>query len=294
MTQGTESLHRNGWVSVATHLRSALLFLLVIVGLDVTSVAHGAVTIILLSAMKASPVVELLAAGLIPAQVCLATAWATWSAERLHVRLGRLAWQMTWLYLLLLLLQSFDERRQTAMLLCLPMAMTPFLLATWLQSEVLCLFDWRLVKTAGPQPDAPPARIQFHLADALRWITLLCVLLAVMVSFPNPNGDWDGLLYVGMIVFGLFACVPVGLSVSVLLWLALGRHWSDTSLVVVSFLTAVWATIWVTAALRPESQGDTSTAIWFIAVVITGTTLATAIMLRLQGWRLIRTRRVSV
>src|SRR5436190_145023 len=155
-------------------IRAALGFL----WLDSITIGCGIATTVLLLSLWAiaspSPVAALLMAGLISTQVCLATAWDTWTQDWS----GRLFWRLGLLYLLLLFLESFREQRHTMMLWALFLTMGCFVLATWLPSAIFRWFRWRRVK-AGDLPPSP-RRFQFGLADVLRWSTLLCLLLAVM------------------------------------------------------------------------------------------------------------------
>jgi len=276
-----------------------VLRLLDIARLNMTVVVHGILTILLLLVLRAlqnqSEMLALIVAGLISSQVCLATAWATWSAESFLTRFGRLAWNMAWLYLVLLIFATFDERRHTAMLWCLPVTMLPFILSAWLPAALFRWFSWRLVLATAehqPEPTVPPN--QFHLADVGRWVTLLCVVLAVMVWFRDELQGWDGLGYAIMVNFGLFASAPTGLTVSLLLWLSLGERWTAPRGILAGFLAAAWVGVSLAAAYfgldAVENDGDVWPGIWFLTVIVCAVTLATAVALRLWGWRLIRTR----
>lgn len=284
-------------------LRSALLRLLDITGLNVAVAVHGALTVALLVFLKllqsqgAAP--ALLAAGLISSQICLATAWATWSADNFLTRFGRLAWQMAWLYLLLLVVQSFEERRHTAMLWCLPVTMLPYILSAWFSAVLFRWFSWRLVLTSAEcRTQTPTPRNQFHLADVGRWMTLLCMLLAVMVCFRSELQGWDGLGYAVLMYFGLIASAPTGITVSLLLWLSLGERWTTPRTILASLLAAAWSAVSLAAARFASdsisNDGDMWLGTWFLTVVVCAVTLATAIVLRLLGWRLMRTRRARV
>src|SRR5436190_23766024 len=83
-----------------------------------------------------SEVALTVAIGVISTQVCLITAWSTWSHDRIKVRLGQLLWRMEWLYLFLLLIGSLNEERHLMMLWSLALAMGCFVLAAWLPAEV--------------------------------------------------------------------------------------------------------------------------------------------------------------
>jgi hypothetical protein len=263
-------------------------------GLDAITAAHGVLSAVLIATIHIldlqSPTAATIFAGLISTQVCLATAWAAWSAEPFPIRCSRLAWRMTWLYLLLLFIASLAGNRQTAMLWSLAATIGPFILTTWLPSAILRWFALRLVKVAGPQ-QAPP-RLQFHLADVWRWLTLLCVLLAVMATFRKEVTGWDGLGYAIMLYFGVMACAPAGLTVSALLWLALGERWNMPRRIVAGILTTAWIIISALAAFygldSVENDNDVWSGVWGLATVICLVTLLTAAVLRHQGWRLTR------
>src|SRR6187549_2456194 len=98
-----------------------------LIWLDGLFALHGTITIGLVlfcrSLTDPSEVAVTVAIGVISTQVCLITAWSTWSHDRLEVRLGRLLWRMGWLYLFLLLIGSLNERRHLAMLWSLALAM---------------------------------------------------------------------------------------------------------------------------------------------------------------------------
>lgn len=197
-----------------------------LIWLDELFVGHGIVTIGFLLFLRTltdpSQVAALVAVGLISTQVCLITAWSTWSPERLEVRAGRLMWRMGWLYLSLLLLASLNEDRHFMLLWSLPLAMGCFVLATWLPAEVVRWFRWRRIQR-GELPVALP-RFQFRLADVLRWTTLVCMLLAVMSRYRDEaTGYLEDLGYVILIFFGVVASVPTGLVVTLLLWVALDQ-----------------------------------------------------------------------
>lgn len=170
-----------------------------------------------------------------------------------------------------------------------PVTMLPFVLSAWLPAAILRWFSWRLaLKTAEPQTQTPPPRNQFHLADVWRWITLLCLLLAVMVDFRSELEGWDGLGYAVLMYFGLMASAPTGLTVSLLLWLVLGEQWTVARGILAGLLAAAWAAVSLTAAYFASdskmNDGDMWPGIWFLAVVVCAVTLATATALRLTGW----------
>jgi len=304
---------------------SAPVRLLAALGFDPLTVAHGVVTLVALSIGSLLPVnsevIALLAAGVIFAQICLATAWATWSAERWLVRTGRLVWQMAWLYLLLLLVDSFWAPRHTAMLWTLPLAMAPFLAATWLPAWILRWFRWHLARPGTGPSSAndsstanPPARkmdlspLQFRLADAWRWCTLLCALLAVMPLFRNELQGWDALGYAILLHLAWLTSAPAGLVVSLLFWLAMAESSASGGRespgyrallpstiprrIVAALLLSAWCVVSILAAwygLRPlQSDEAVWRIIWLLSTAGCATTLLTAFLLRRHGWRLVR------
>lgn len=273
-----------------------------VLGLDPLTAAHGAALLIVFAvtlvggfSVDAWPM-ALPFLGLIATQVCLATVGATWSTEPLLVRGGRLVWQMLALYLLLLVFDSIWGRRHTVMLWYLPLVMTPFVLASWLPAWVLRWFRWRLANVAEPRQavsqQTTPRRMQFGLADAWRWCTLLCILLAVMVGFRNELDGFDGLGYAILLYLAVLASVPAGLVASLLLWLALGQRWTMPRRIVAGLLVLAWLVVsclaaWYASDTR-EDDGDSWVGVWILADVACVATLVTAQALRRRGWRVVR------
>lgn len=266
-----------------------------LIWLDELFALHGIVTIGLvlfcLSLTDPSEVAVTVAIGVISTQICLTTAWSTWSHDRLEVRLGRLLWRMGWLYLFLLLIGTLNERRHLAMLWSLALAMGCFVLAAWLPAEVLRWFCWRRIQR-GELP-APPPRFQFRLADVLRWTTLVCMLLAVMSRFREEVSGWDGLGYAILVGYGVVTSAPTGLVATLLLWIAMGERWTTARRIVVRLLVSAWLILSAVAVYSglandlPEER-RVWVAIWGLTVIGIIVTLATAGILRFQGWRVVR------
>ena len=265
-----------------------------LIWLDELFVGHGIVTFGFLLFLRTLPdfsrVSALVAIGLISTQVCLITAWSTWSPERLEVRAGRLLWRMGWLYLALLLFAGLNEDRHLMLLWSLPLAIGCFVLATWLPAEVLRWFRWRRIQR-GELP-VPLPRFQFRLADVLRWTTLVCMLLAVMSRYRDEaTGYLEDLGYVILIFFGVVASVPTGLVVTLLLWLAMGQRWTTARTIVAGLLATAGLIHSALAAyfgLDKYADNELWVAIWGLAVVGCSVTLVTAAILCFQGWRVAR------
>lgn len=276
-----------------------MLRVLDVLGLDPLTAAHGVALFVML-ALKAlltnalsveSELAALPFLGLIATQICLATVWATWSTEPLLVRGGRLLWQMLGLYLLLLVIDSIWGRRHTVMLWYLALTMTPFILAAWLPAWVLRWFRWRLANTAEPQ-QAARRRMQFRLADAWRWCTLLCILLAVMVGFRSELTGFDGFGYAIVVYLGWITAAPMGLLVSLLFWLALTQRWTMPRKIVAALMVVAWLVVsclaaWYASDWRSDDN-DIWGAIWILGDVACVATLVTAGLLRRSGWRMAR------
>ncbi|MFN0016782.1 MAG: hypothetical protein ACKVP0_00900 [Pirellulaceae bacterium] len=266
-----------------------------LIWLDELFVGHGIVTIGFLLFLRTltdpSQVAALVAVGLISTQVCLITAWSTWSPERLEVRAGRLLWRMGWLYLALLLLAGLNEDRHLMLLWSLPLAMGCFVLATWLPAEVLRWFRWRRIQR-GELP-VPLPRFQFRLADVLRWTTLVCMLLAVMSRYRDEaTGYLEDLGYVILIFFGVVASVPTGLVVTLLLWLTMGQRWTRARTIVTGLLATAGLIHSALAAYfgldKDAPDNELWAAIWGLSAIGCSVTLVTAAILRFQGWRVAR------
>lgn len=267
-----------------------------LIWLDELFVGHGIVTIGLLLFFRTlahpSPLPALVVFGFVSTQVCLITAWSTWSPERIEVRAGRLLWRMGWLYLALLLLASLNEDRHVMLLWSLPLTMVCFVLAAWLPAEVFRWFGWRRVQ-AGETPPLQP-RFQFRLADVLRWTTLVCMLLAAMSRFREEVIGWGGLGYAILVYLGFVASVPTGLVVIILLWLAIGERWTTARTIVASLLATTGLLLSAVAAyagLASQQSDQGLVGIWILAVIGCSVTLATAGILRFQGWRVVRMSR---
>lgn len=269
-----------------------------LIWLDELFVGHGIVTIGLVlfcrTFTKPSEFAIVMGLSLTSSQVCLITVWSTWSHDRIEVRLGHLLWRMGWLYLVLLLLGTMNEDRHLAALWSLTLSMGCFALTAWLPAEVLRWFGWRRVQL-GVLP-VPPPRFQFRLADVLRWTTLACMLLAVMSRYREEVTGWGGIVYAVLVAFSMMTSAPTGLVISILLWLALGERWSTARTIVAYLLPVAALCLFALAAnFSPIAgwvhDGKTWVAIWGLAVIGSLVTLATAFILRAQGWKVARNSR---
>jgi hypothetical protein len=276
-----------------------MLRVLDVLGLDPLSAGHGAALLLVLALATLLTSAEAidwgLAAlpflGLIITQIGLATVWATWSTEPLLVRTGRLLWQMLALYLLLLVIDSLREQRHTAMLWYLALTMTPLILAAWLPAWVLRWFRWRLENITEPHQTARRP-MQFRLADAWRWCTLLCILLAAMVSFRNELIGWEELGYAILLYLGVVVSVPAGLLVSLVCWLSLAQRWTMPRKIVAVLMVVAWFVVsglaaWYAGDWHFDDR-DVWGGVWILVDVACVATLFTAALLRRSGWRLMR------
>jgi hypothetical protein len=270
-------------------LRAAL----ALIWLDELFAGHAVVTITVLllcgTLIGPSELAAFVAVGLISTQVCLITVWSAWSPEMFVVRAGRLLWRMGWLYLALLLLRGLFEDRHLMALWSLALAMGCFVLAAWLPAEAFRWFGWRRTQ-AGEQPP-PSRRFQFRLADVLRWTTLACMLLAVMSRYREEVAGWAPLIYAVLVYFGIVASAPTGLVVTLLLWLALGKRWTGARTIVATLLASAGFLLSACAAsvgLITSQPDEPLVGIWCLAAIGTTVTLATAGILRAQGWKVAR------
>lgn len=226
--------------------------------------------------------------GLFPTQICLATAWATFSPERAWVRFGRLAWHLLIAYFLVLLFNVIAGPRYLKTLWFTPLMIALFVIPMLMISAVVRWFGWRLVCDAKNPIDLEP-EAKFRLIDAWRWSTQICLLLAVMTSFREDIKGWDDLGYVILFVVAAWECVPAAMIVSLTWWLTMCTTWSKVHAVLVAVLSAAWLLLITLAAVR-NSQEFPYFVVWLMLTVSLATAGLTAMFARREGWRMSRIR----
>jgi hypothetical protein len=269
--------------------------LLVLLGLDPLTAAYFLLALLLWLLLGlfsgGQGIAACILSALIPAQICLSTIWATWSPERLAIRLSNWAWRLTVTYFLILVMGAISgPPRHTADLWFFPMLMAVIAFAAWLSSGIFWLFRWRIVMRETDRTIAP-AQNQFRLSDIWRWMTQICALLAVMTLFKDEVVGWAGLGYVIVAYLILLESVPVGLLVTLVFWLALGEHWTQPKKITASLLLGAWTSLSALTLFFLFAKVETGLGwlwAWGIADICILATVVAAYFLRKRGWVLIR------
>lgn len=158
----------------------------------------GAVTITTLVSLASQPPLRELgyfaAVILVPSQVCLIALWASLSTPPLLARLERAVIWAGGLYFTVLGIGAFEARDAgRAFPAALAVAMGALLLVTSVFGVFLRNHGWRLVQSPEELPaihrDELP--LKFRLLDLLRWMTTLCVFLALgAATVPHYLKDY--------------------------------------------------------------------------------------------------------
>jgi hypothetical protein len=278
-------------VAPPTYEEPSFTRMLRVFGFDLFSALHlfVALSIWLLFGMllKNVTVSSTILGALLPTQVALATVWATWSSDRLPSRLGRLAWQLSIIYFLLLIFSYFLGISHLAGLWILPLLMLPLVLLAWLPAWLFSVFGGRLSNLYPVIHQA--SGNQFRLVDAWRWSTHLCGLLAVMACFKNQIVGYEFFYYIYLGGFVTLVSLPVGILVTTLLWLTLGDKWSSAKSFTALILIVLWTFLPVFSTSWSPLLGNQFWSVtWILNPICGAVTLVTAWLLRWGGWRFTR------
>ena len=84
---------------------------------------------------------------------------------------------------------------------------------------------------------------------------------------------------------------PTGIVVTLLLWLAMGERWTTARTIIAGLLASAALILSAVAAyfrLSSDQSDQGLAGIWILAAIGCIVTLATAGILRFQGWRVVR------
>ncbi|HZL86953.1 MAG TPA: hypothetical protein VFB96_01140 [Pirellulaceae bacterium] len=241
------------------------------------------------------------AALLVPSQVCLIALWATLSTTHAAVRLGRAFLWTGGLYFCILGPASLQPAKLPSVWpQWLALVIGGMIVGTSLSAAVVRRYGWRLVSASSVRdPPAPERRPhQFRLADALAWITMVCVFLALGVMTVSRFAAGESVPFVSdlrmlrsALASGACVALGVGAIATLICWLVLvdskscgwffQKYWR---ILLVLLVVALWLD-------RGGSFGMGPPPFAMVLTLAVGFGLPMAVssqMLRIYGWNLVR------
>lgn len=267
----------------------------------------GAVTIVTLFSLAGQPPLRelayIVALILVPSQLCLIALWATLSTPPLLDRVERAVIWTGSLYFTVLGIGAYEARDAgRAFPASLAVGIGALLLVTSVFGVILRNHGWRLVQSleelAASQDEPMPLR--FHLLDLLRWMTTLCVFLALgAATIPHylkdyilrsPSPPSSEAIFATVCLAGPMGATAAGVFWSIMVVddipVMLRRVARDR----LAWTLLMWCGLISAALLCFESEARTSLiAVAIPALGFGGPMTASCFLLRPLGYRLKRT-----
>ena len=264
----------------------------------------GAVTITTLVSLASQPPLRELgyfaAVILVPSQVCLIALWASLSTPPLLARLERAVIWAGGLYFTVLGIGAFEARDAgRAFPAALAVAMGALLVVTSVFGVFLRNHGWRLVQSPEELPASQHEMpLKFQLLDLLRWMTTLCVFLALgAATIPHYFRYLLGPAKppASEAVFGSVCLIgPMGAIAAVVFWLIMVVE--DFRVVLrrvlgnrLTWIILVWCAFLASVLILVGGEARTSFVVAMIAGLgFGGPITASSFLLRPFGYRLKR------
>ena len=293
----TDKTGAASWIESTIHHHRAALLL-------------GALTIVILYPLASQPQLHglalILGCLIVPSQVCLIALWTSLSAAPLLDRVGRAALWTGGLYFCVLGAAAMDAYGLGRTFpLSLAIAMFGLFAGTSFVAVVMRHRGWRLVQSPEELallPAAQPRSLQFHLADLLRWVTTLCVFLALgMATIPRfaegyalhsyaPSAD----IIEGSLCGSVCIAGPLGAIATGIFWLIVATEDFRAAFRLaardpLTWIVLLWSFI-IAAVLFCTGEGGSAIFVLVLigAVGFVGPMAACSLLMRGLGYRLKR------
>ena len=293
----TDKTAAASWIESTIHHHRAALLL-------------GALTIVIMYPLASQPQLHglalILGCLIVPSQVCLIAVWASLAAVPFLVRIGRTVLWTGGLYFGVLGAAAIHaDAVDREFPFALGIGMCGLFAGPFLAAMAIRKNGWRLFQSPDELASISAAHtrpMQFHLADLLRWVTTLCVFLALgMATIPRfaegyalhsyaPSAD----IIEGSLCGSVCIACPLGALAAGTFWLVMGIEDFGAAFRLtvrdpLTWLALLWSLIIGGIFLASGSETAAILVVVLMAVIgFAGPMAACSLFLRGLGYRLKR------